>query len=121
MGLQENSAMSNIRLDRRSFMGLSAAALMAAACGSSKPTGSGGGSSDSASLRLGYFPNLTHVQPNVGLENGAFAKALGDNVKLEPKAFNAGPAVIEALLAGDIDASYIGPSPAVNGYVQSNG
>ena len=72
-------------------------------------------------LRLGYFPNVTHAQPQVGLARGTFAEALGRNVTLETKTFNAGPAVIEALFAGEIDASYIGPNPAINGYVQSDG
>ena len=116
------------KLDRRAFLILSGGSLVAAACG-------GGGSDDPkvssedvaskagqpATLRLGFFPNLTHVQANVGLESGTFVRTLGDNVTLEPKAFNAGPAVIEALFAGAIDASYIGPSPAINGYVQSQG
>src|SRR5262245_34347894 len=119
------------RLSRRAFLVFSGGAIIAAACGSGGSDDSGstsnatsGGSStgvDNATLRLAYFPNLTHVQPNVALENGAFAKQLGEAVKLQPKAFNAGPATIEALLAGDIDAAYVGPSPAVNGYVQSGG
>ncbi|MGK2965373.1 MAG: ABC transporter substrate-binding protein [Tepidiformaceae bacterium] len=72
-------------------------------------------------LRLGYFPNLTHSQPLVGLERGTYAEELGANVKIETKTFNAGPAVIEAIFAGEIDISYIGPNPAINGYVQSDG
>lgn len=72
-------------------------------------------------LRLGYFPNVTHAQPQVALERGTFDATFGDNVTLETKTFNAGPAVIEALFAGEIDASYIGPNPAINGYVRSDG
>ncbi|MGZ8752299.1 MAG: ABC transporter substrate-binding protein, partial [Acidimicrobiia bacterium] len=70
---------------------------------------------------LGFFPNVTHGPALVGLENGTFEQALGDNVTLEPVPFNAGPAVIEALFADAIDASFIGPNPAINGYAQSNG
>ncbi len=72
-------------------------------------------------LRLGYIPNATHAQSLVGLERGTFAEALGPGVRLEAKQFNGGPSVIEALFAGAIDASYIGPNPAVNGYVHSEG
>src|SRR5262245_20924689 len=72
-------------------------------------------------LRLGYFTNVTHSQPIVGLQIGTYEEVLGDNVTLETTTFNAGPAVIEALFAGAIDASYIGPNPAINGYVQSGG
>ena len=35
--------------------------------------------------------------------------------------FNAGPAAIEALNAGAIDATYIGPNPAINSFVKSKG
>jgi NitT/TauT family transport system substrate-binding protein len=72
-------------------------------------------------LRLGYFPNITHSQPIVGLQRGTYEEVLGENVTLETTTFNAGPAAIEALFAGAIDATYIGPNPAINGYVQSDG
>jgi NitT/TauT family transport system substrate-binding protein len=72
-------------------------------------------------LHLGFFANLTHAEPLVGLNNGIFAQELGSNVTIDQKTFNAGPDVITALFAGEIDASYIGPNPAVNGYVQSGG
>ncbi len=72
-------------------------------------------------LRLGYFANVTHAVPLVGLNNGMFAQELGGKVTIDPKTFNAGPDVITAIFAGELDASYIGQSPAVNGYVQSDG
>lgn len=77
--------------------------------------------SEPVTLRLGYFPNITHAQPIVGLADGTFAQELGANVKLETKTFNAGPSAIEALFAGAIDATYIGPNPAIAGFVQSGG
>ena len=52
---------------------------------------------------------------------GDFQKALGNNVKVESFQFNAGPSAIESLLANRIDVSYIGPNPAINGYVVSDG
>lgn len=78
-------------------------------------------SSPNTTLRLAYFPNITHAQALVGVQNGAFQQELGDHVTLETKTFNAGPSEIEALFAGAIDIGYIGPSPAINGYVKSNG
>ena len=72
-------------------------------------------------VRVGAFPNITHPQAMVGKANGWFEKALGSNAKLEWKAFNAGPAAIEALYAGALDMAYIGPNPAINGYVRSRG
>lgn len=72
-------------------------------------------------IRVGAFPNITHPQPMVGKANGYFQKAMGPNVKIDWKTFNAGPSAIEALFAGAIDVAYIGPNPTINGYVRSRG
>ena len=72
-------------------------------------------------IRVGAFPNVTHPQAMVGKSNGWFEKAMGPGVKIEWKGFNAGPSAIEALFAGAIDMTYIGPNPAIAGYVRSNG
>jgi NitT/TauT family transport system substrate-binding protein len=72
-------------------------------------------------VRIGAFPNITHPQAMVGKSNGWFEKALGPSVKIEWKSFNAGPSAIEALFAGAIDMTYIGPNPAITGYVRSQG
>jgi NitT/TauT family transport system substrate-binding protein len=72
-------------------------------------------------IRVGAFPNITHSQAMVGKASGFFEKALGPGVKIEWKTFNAGPAAIEALFAGAIDMTYVGPNPAIQGYVRSNG
>ncbi len=72
-------------------------------------------------IRVGYLPNLTHAQPLIGQANGRFGKALGADALVEWNAFNAGPAVIQALFAGELDLAYIGPGPAINGYVKSRG
>ncbi|NHN54284.1 ABC transporter substrate-binding protein [Calidifontibacter sp. DB0510] len=71
-------------------------------------------------LRLGYFPNLTHAVPVLGVAGGAYAKALGATA-LKTQTFNAGPSATEALLAGSIDAVYLGPNPAINAYSKSRG
>ncbi len=72
-------------------------------------------------VRVGAFPNITHPQAMVGKNNAWFEKAMGPQVKIEWKSFNAGPSAIEALFAGAIDMTYIGPNPAISGYVRSNG
>ncbi len=72
-------------------------------------------------IRVGAYPNVTHSQAMIGKANGFFEKALGPGVKIEWKSFNAGPAAIEAMFAGAIDMTYIGPNPAIQGYVRSNG
>ena len=91
-------------------------ALLLAACSSQEPL-----SSPVRSIRVGYFANITHAQALIGLARGDFQNALGANIKIETSVFNAGPSVIEALFAGKIDLAYIGPNPAINGYVQSQG
>ncbi|SFT46877.1 ABC transporter substrate-binding protein [Arthrobacter sp. ov118] len=73
-----------------------------------------------AELKLGYFGNITHAPALVGVSKGLIAKELGQT-KLSTQVFNAGPAAVEALNAGAIDATYIGPNPAINSYVKSNG
>ncbi|MHA7291892.1 ABC transporter substrate-binding protein [Arthrobacter sp. MDT3-24] len=73
-----------------------------------------------AELKLGYFGNLTHAPALVGVKQGILAGNLG-NTKLSTETFNAGPAAIEALNAGAIDAAYIGPNPAINSFVKSEG
>ncbi len=75
----------------------------------------------SGTIRLGYFPNVTHAPAIAGVEGGFFQKALGKDVSLKTFSFNAGPAAIEALNSGAIDATYVGPNPAINAFVQSGG
>jgi NitT/TauT family transport system substrate-binding protein len=113
---------------RRLLVVLALTAVVAAgACGSDddKPSvASEGGTSTTTSaepvtLRLGHFPNVTHATAIVGVEKGLFAKALGQD-KLEVKTFNAGPEATEALLTEAIDATYIGPNPAINAFVKSH-
>ncbi len=86
-----------------------------------RTTGSQGSTNTVKNLRIGYFPNINHAQAVIGFGSGDFQKALGDNVKVQTTVFNAGPSAIEALLAKRIDATYVGPNPAINGYVVSDG
>ncbi len=72
-------------------------------------------------LRLGFFPNINHAQAVIGVGNGTFQKSLGDNIEIKRFIFNAGPSAIEALFAKQIDATYVGPNPAINGYIVSGG
>lgn len=78
-------------------------------------------STDPVTLRLGYFPNVTHAPAIVGIEGKIFEKHFANNVTLEPKSFNAGPDVITAIFSGALDASFIGPGPSISGFQQSNG
>ncbi len=72
-------------------------------------------------MRIGYFPNVTHAPAIIGIEDGLFQEALGDDVAIETATFSTGTEAVEALFADAIDMSFIGPNPAINGYAQSNG
>ncbi len=98
-------------LDRRALL-LGAAGLAAAAF-RARPT-------DRTTLRLGSFPNLTHAPALTGVASGRFARALGAT-RLAHQLFNAGPAAVEALMAGALDATFVGPIPAAAGFVRSHG
>jgi NitT/TauT family transport system substrate-binding protein len=76
--------------------------------------------SDPVTLRLGYFPNVTHASAIVGVEEGLIEKALGKNVNLELYTFNSGTEVVQAIQAGALDASYIGPSPTITAWTKFN-
>jgi NitT/TauT family transport system substrate-binding protein len=84
-------------------------------------TGQTDAQSAPVAVRAGYFPNVTHSQALLGRAQGRFEKALGSSAHIEWKVFNAGPSVIEALFAGALDLAYIGPNPAIAGYVRSKG
>ena len=72
------------------------------------------------SVKLGYFPNLTHATALVGEQEGILQKELG-GTQIKSTTFNAGPSEIEALNAGAIDIGFIGPSPSINAYTKSQG
>jgi NitT/TauT family transport system substrate-binding protein len=94
-----------------------AAAALAAACGGASASGP---PSPAKTLKLGYFPNVTHAGAVYGVASGIYARALG-STKLETQTFNAGPAEVESLFAGAIDAAYMGPGPALNAFLKSKG
>lgn len=102
---------------------LGVAAMMLTGCSSFAGAASetdGAPSGPAAELRLGYFSNVTHAPALVGVEHGLLEEALGET-ELTTQVFNAGPAAIEALTAGAIDATYIGPNPSINTFIQSGG
>jgi NitT/TauT family transport system substrate-binding protein len=97
---------------------LTAIAALIAGCG--KKTG------DLTVLRVGYFPNVTHAQGVIGRTltadgKGWFEQRLGPGVKVEWFPYNAGPSAMEAIIAGSIDMTYVGPNPALNTYMRSRG
>ena len=116
---------------RRVVVAAGAAAITALAvgCGSSSPSsGSGGSSSSSGSsssqhvtLRLGLLANITHASALIALNKGFFTKNLGSGVTLKTSVFSSGTDETTALLAGQLDAAYVGPNPAINAWQKSKG
>jgi len=72
-------------------------------------------------LRLGFLANITHASALVGLDKGFFTKDLGPDVTLKTTDFSSGTQETTALLAGQLDAAYVGPNPAINAWQKSGG
>jgi NitT/TauT family transport system substrate-binding protein len=107
-------------MSRSSALAIAAATIFLAACG--QAVSSAAPSDDQQlTLRLGYFPNLTHAPALVGIKKGFFATALGSRVTIETHTFNAGGDAVTAILSNSIDASFVGPSPTTNAFIQSHG
>lgn len=99
---------------------IGAGAAVASVVAKNNETQASAATTPAAELRLGYFGNVTHAPALVGVSKGIIASKLG-STKLTTQIFNAGPAAVEALNAGAIDAAYLGPNPAINSFVQSKG
>lgn len=70
-------------------------------------------------IRVAYFPNINHAVPIIGMEKGTFENQIGNNTVIEHMLFDSGPQVIESIFAGSIDIAYVGPGPAINGFLKS--
>jgi NitT/TauT family transport system substrate-binding protein len=103
--------------------GVAAITVLAAACGSSGSSSSSGssGGSGSVTLKLGFLANVTHAPALVGINKGFFTKNLGNGVTLKLTPFSTGTEESTALLAGQLDAAYVGPNPAIKAWQTSNG
>jgi NitT/TauT family transport system substrate-binding protein len=107
-----------------------AALLLAAGCSSSSSsssdpaTTSGNATSAAAApvaVRLGFLENITHASALIALKEGFFTSALGSAGTLNPTAFSTGTEETTAILAGQLDAAYVGPNPAINAWQKSGG
>jgi len=94
------------------FVGMAAIAIVGAIIET-------GQSAQENKIRVAFFPNVGHVVPIVGYETGIFSEVLGNQTLIETKLFDSGPQVIEALFANSIDVAYVGPGPAINGFLKS--
>ena len=111
-------------------------ALLIAGCSSSSsssssaPSSSSPSSSSSASsaaaaapvtVRLGFLANITHAPALIALKDGYFKSALGSAGSVSPTVYSSGTQETTAILAGQLDAAYVGPNPAINSWEKSNG
>jgi NitT/TauT family transport system substrate-binding protein len=106
-------------------------ALLVAGCSSSSSsssssTGASSGTSSSAAaapvtVRLGLLANITHAPALIALKNGYFTKALGSAGSVKASVFSSGTDETTAILAGQLDAAYVGPNPAINAWQKSGG
>jgi NitT/TauT family transport system substrate-binding protein len=103
------------------------ALLLAAGCSSSSSSSAANSGSATSvgdspvTVSLGFLTNITHASALVGLKEGFFAKALGSAGTLKATAFSTGTEETTALLAGQLDAAYVGPNPAINAWQKSGG
>ncbi len=100
--------------------------LLAAGCGDDggsggESAGGGDGTTETAQLRLGYFPNVTHAPAVAAVQEGIFDSSLDGVANIEYSTFDTGTEAGEALLAEGIDATFIGPNPAINAFAQTEG
>lgn len=105
---------------------IAGAALLVAGCSSSASStagssGTGTSGDPPVAVSLGFLTNITHASALVALKEGLFAKALGSAGTLKPTAFSTGTEETTALLAGQLDAAYVGPNPAINAWQKSGG
>jgi NitT/TauT family transport system substrate-binding protein len=75
--------------------------------------------SDENKIRIAYFPNIGHAIPIIGVEKGFFEKSVGEEATIETRVFDSGPQAIESLFANSIDLAYVGPGPAITGFLNS--
>lgn len=108
---------------RKVLAGLAAVgvAVLAAGCSSSAASSGSSTAAKPVVLRLGFLENITHSSALVGIKEGFFTKNLGKNVTLKLYPFSTGTEEATALLAGQLDAAYVGPNPAIKAWQTSGG
>jgi sulfonate transport system substrate-binding protein len=100
-------------------VGAALVTVLAAGCASS--AASSGSGSGHVTLRLGLLANITHEPALVGINKGYFTKDLGNGVTLKATIFSSGTEETTAILAGQLDAAYVGPNPAIQAWQKSSG
>ncbi|MGM9929516.1 MAG: ABC transporter substrate-binding protein [Bacillus sp. (in: firmicutes)] len=91
--------------------------MIIAGCSNSEEATSEGG--EASKVRLGYFPNLTHISTIVGLEKGFFQEELGEDIEIVTQTFPDGSAFMEAMSTNNIDVGTVGPTPVLNNFIKN--
>jgi NitT/TauT family transport system substrate-binding protein len=93
------------------------------AAGTASPSSSAGGAAaaSAVTVRLGFLANITHAPALIALKNGYFKTALGSAGSVSPTVYSSGTEETTAILAGQLDAAYVGPNPAINAWEKSGG
>ncbi|KQU17081.1 nitrate ABC transporter substrate-binding protein [Bacillus sp. Leaf13] len=108
-------------MQRKSFFALIMSVLLigiVSGCtqSTSKEEGKGTGKQ---TVKIGYFPNLTHSATIIALEKGFFKEEFGEDVKIETKTVANGGLFMEAMATNAIDVGTVGPGPLLNFYVKN--
>jgi NitT/TauT family transport system substrate-binding protein len=90
-----------------------------AACGGAEENKDTSSEKGEQTVKIGYFPNLTHIATIVALEKGYFKESFGDKVKIETKTVANGGLFMEAMATKAIDIGTVGPGPLLNFYVKN--
>lgn len=69
-------------------------------------------------VKIGYFPNLTHIATIIGLEKNFFAEEFGEDIKISTKTVSNGGLFMEAMATDSIDIGTVGPGPVINYFVK---
>ena len=89
--------------------------------GSGTTTNANGAAPAPVTVRLGYLANITHAPALIAVKNGYFTADLGSAGTLKTSTYTSGTQETTAILAGQLDAAYVGPNPAINAWQKSGG
>ncbi len=101
---------------------LAALTVVLAACGGDsdeEKTSETTEQDNATEVRIGYFPNMTHIATIVALEKGFYEEQLGKDIKITTRTFNDGSAFMEGMSTDAIDLGTVGPTPALNNYIKN--
>jgi NitT/TauT family transport system substrate-binding protein len=101
----------------------SSSSSSSSAAGTASPSSSSTGAAAAApvTVRLGFLANITHAPALIALKNGYFKTALGSAGSVSATVYSSGTTETTAILAGQLDAAYVGPNPAINAWEKSGG